>query len=253
MHNFRTGLTSVTFRQKSIDQIISITRQAGLTGIEWGGDVHLPPGEIQLAAETAKKTHAAGLEVLSYGSYYHGDETEDFQAVLATAKALGAPVIRVWAGHSTYEESTPEEFTALAKRFAQAAELASKDNIRVSFEYHRGTATQTIDGALALLNAAGHPNLSCYWQPNPDITQSEQLAEIDALLPFLSNIHVFTWTGANIRHPLSDGTERWLEYLSHLPEDGSGHDLILEFVQDDREDALLQDAKTLHSWLNQLD
>ena len=141
MHNFRTGLTSVTFRQKSIDQIISITRQAGLTGIEWGGDIHLPPGEIQLAAETAKKTHAARLEVLSYGSYYHGGETEDFQAVLATAKALGAPVIRVWAGHSTYEESTPEEFTALAKRFAQAAELASKENIRVSFEYHRGTYT----------------------------------------------------------------------------------------------------------------
>ena len=253
MHKFRTGLTSVTFRQKSIDEIIAITRQAGLSGIEWGGDVHLPPGDVRLAAETAEKTHAAGLQVLSYGSYYHGGETEDFGAVLATAKALGAPVIRVWAGHKTYEESTPEEFASLARRFAEAAELAGKENIRISFEYHRGTATQTIEGALVLLKTANHPNISSYWQPNPDITQSEQLAEIDALLPYMTNVHVFTWTGANVRHPLADGTERWMEYLSHIRKDGKERDLILEFVQDDRDDALFEDAKTLHSWLNRLD
>lgn len=96
MYKCRTGMNSVTFRQKSIDEIIDIAKRAGLSRIEWGGDVHLPPGDTLLAARTAEKTRSAGLEVLSYGSYYHGDETEDFTAVLATAKAVGAPVIRVW-------------------------------------------------------------------------------------------------------------------------------------------------------------
>lgn len=253
MYNCRTGLTSVTFRQKSIDEIIELTLRAQLSGIEWGGDVHLPPGETALAAKTAEKTRAAGLEVLSYGSYYHGDETEDFGAVLATAKALGAPVIRVWAGRKTFEESTKEEFAALAERFFKAAEMAAKENIRISFEYHRGTATQTLAGAKALLGAASHPNLSCYWQPNPDITQAQQLEEIDGLLENITNIHVFTWTGANVRHPLADGSERWLQYLDHIRRDGKAHDLILEFVQDDLEQALLADAQTLHGWLAEMD
>ena len=69
----------------------------------------------------------------------------------------------------------------------------------------------------------------------------------------MTNVHVFTWTGANARHPLADGTDRWMEYLSHIRKDGKERDLILEFVQDDRDDALLEDAKTLHSWLNRLD
>ena len=59
----------------------------------------------------------------------------------------------------------------------------------------------------------------------------------------MTNVHVFTWTGANVRHPLADGTERWMEYLSHIRKDGKERDLILEFVQDDRDDALFEDAK----------
>ncbi len=249
MNHMRTGLTSVTFRQKSVEEIIALAVQAGLSGIEWGGDVHVAPGDAASAAETARKTREAGLAVLSYGSYYRGGEGEDFAPILASARALGAPVIRVWAGKKTYEESTPEEFAALAARFRGAAEMAAAEGIRVAFEYHRGTATQTIAGALALLEAANHPNLGCYWQPNPDITHEEQLAEIDALLPYLENIHVFCWTGKNERHLLSEGADRWRDYLSHIRESGRSHDFILEFVLNDSDEAFLADAGTLRGLL----
>ncbi len=36
------GLTSVTFRQLTVDQIITLARETGCTGIEWGSDVHVP-------------------------------------------------------------------------------------------------------------------------------------------------------------------------------------------------------------------
>lgn len=223
-----------------------MAKKAGLAGIEWGGDIHVPAGEVKTAAETARKTHCAGLVVLSYGSYYRGDKEEDFTSVLASAKALGAPVIRVWAGRKTFEESTPEEFSALAARFYKAASAAQKDGIAVAFEYHRGTATQTIDGALALLRAIDHPNIYCYWQPNPDITHAEQLAEIDALLPFLQNVHVFCWTKGNERHPLSEGMKRWEDYVSHIRKSGKSHCLILEFVKDDSDSAFYEDAEFLN-------
>lgn len=103
MNAIRTGLTSVTFRQKTIDEIVALARKAQLDGIEWGGDVHVPAGDVQAARHAAKATADAGLSVLSYGSYFHGDEGEDFAPVLESAKALahrwcgcgrGAPLMR---------------------------------------------------------------------------------------------------------------------------------------------------------------
>ena len=61
-------MTSVTFRKKSAEEVIKITTEAGLEGIEWGGDIHVPAGEFIKAKEIAKKTRDAGLKVLSYGS-----------------------------------------------------------------------------------------------------------------------------------------------------------------------------------------
>ena len=85
MNAIRTGLTSVTFRQKTIDEIVALAHMAQLDGIEWGGDLHVPAGDVQAARHAAKATADAGLSVLSYGSYFHGDEGEDFGRKLKEA------------------------------------------------------------------------------------------------------------------------------------------------------------------------
>ncbi len=94
------GLVSVTFRQLEPDHIVALAREARLASIEWGGDVHAPPGDERRARELGKMTREAGLQVSAYGSYYRlRDEVEEdapFEAVLASALALGAPRIRVW-------------------------------------------------------------------------------------------------------------------------------------------------------------
>ena len=66
----RGGLVSITFRKLSARAIIELVTRADLTGIEWGGDVHVPHGEINTAREIAQMTQAAGLLVAAYGSYY---------------------------------------------------------------------------------------------------------------------------------------------------------------------------------------
>lgn len=249
MNHIRTGLTSVTFRKKEIDEIVDLARQAHLDGIEWGGDIHVPAGDVQAALHAARATADAGLSVLSYGSYFHGDEGEDFTPVLECAKALGAPMIRIWAGRFPYEECSCEEFSRCVAAFQKAADMAAKEGITIGFEYHRGTLTQTRGGADALLNAVARENVSCYWQPNPDISLEEQLLEIDTLLPRLSTVHVFYWTGNNVRHPLAEGLPLWEQYVKHLDKTGAPRALILEFVEGDSPEAFLRDAATLRQFL----
>ncbi|MCL2298765.1 MAG: sugar phosphate isomerase/epimerase, partial [Firmicutes bacterium] len=94
----KCGLTSVTFRKLGWRAVIQIARACGFDGIEWGGDIHVPPGEVALAREVHLATVEAGLSVLSYGSYYRLGGEEPFRPVLDAALALQADTIRVWAG-----------------------------------------------------------------------------------------------------------------------------------------------------------
>lgn len=49
----KTGLTSVTFRNLGIEQIVSLAGAAGADSIEWGGDIHVPPGDLSAARRAA--------------------------------------------------------------------------------------------------------------------------------------------------------------------------------------------------------
>ena len=51
----KTGLTSVSFRKLSVDEVIALAKKAGVDGIEWGSDVHVPPNDIEYVKEVADK------------------------------------------------------------------------------------------------------------------------------------------------------------------------------------------------------
>ena len=103
----RSALVSITFRKLSPAEIIGLVKQAGLDGIEWGGDVHVPHGDVARAGEVRRMTEDAGLQVSAYGSYYRVGHEEPcpFEQIVETAVALGAPDIRVWAGKQGSEAS----------------------------------------------------------------------------------------------------------------------------------------------------
>ncbi len=41
MGNLKIGVASVTFRNKTVSQVVEIAKNAGVEFIEWGGDVHV--------------------------------------------------------------------------------------------------------------------------------------------------------------------------------------------------------------------
>ena len=98
---FTTGLVSISFRKETPQTLIRASREAGLEKIEWGGDVHVPVGDLARAKQVGEETRAAGLDPCAYGSYFRIgiSPLDEWQRTIDTALALGAKLIRVWAGN----------------------------------------------------------------------------------------------------------------------------------------------------------
>ena len=246
-----SGLVSVTFRRLSPRQIVDLAVQSGLAGIEWGGDVHVPPDNIALAQEVAHMTTDADLHVAAYGSYYRVgvNNPKDFYAVLDTAMALGAPTIRVWAGNVSSAEADVEYRRTIINDSRRIVEMADQVDMTISYEYHDRTLTDTTWSALDLLHAVGHHALRCYWQPLTDGDMHEKKRGLAAIQPYLSNVHVYHRYPWSVQHSLRSGADAWKEYIAVIKSDRCERYALLEFVKDDMPQNLISDAATLNEWL----
>lgn len=238
----------MTFRQLAPEQIVDLAGDAGLEAIEWGGDVHVPPGDTRRAAEVARLTSDAGLAVCSYGSYFRAGVDESLTPILDSAQALGADRIRVWAGSVDAADAREAEWTAVIDRLVDAVEEASARGIRLSLEYHRRTLSPDPSSTKRLLQAV--PGLGTYWQPAVDAPDAQALDEFAALGPDVDAVHVFSWWPAAERLRLAERAELWQKLFAAaaaLPV--PPRDALLEFVPGDDPTLLAAEAATLRSWL----
>lgn len=246
-----TGLLSITFRKLTTKRIVALASAAKLDSIEWGGDIHVPHGDVETARSVKQMTQDAGLSISAYGSYYRLAEVESptFESVLDTAEALDTSLVRVWAGKRGSLDADDNYRQAVVNDAQQIVDMASSRNIQVGLEYHENTLTDTLESTQQLLNDVNHNNLLTFWQPphTPDLASKKH--GLTTLLPHLANVHVFHWNPADkARYPLSDGESDWLEYLQILHTSGRDHILSLEFVKGDDEAQFIADAKILRSW-----
>ena len=249
------GLVSITFRALSPRELVGLVSRAGLDGIEWGGDVHVPHGVLRQARRVRHMTREAGLEVASYGSYYRVgvDGMGPFEPIVDTAVELGAPVIRVWAGDRASADVDAAYRTRAVHESRRVADLAGRAGVAIAYEFHPRTLTDTNESARALLQDVAHDNVGSYWQPPPGASVPVNLAGLEAVLPWLHHLHVFAWHGmTGERLPLADGESAWMQYLRKAASTRRDHYAMIEFVRDDAPEAFLHDAATLRRWLSLL-
>jgi 3-dehydroshikimate dehydratase len=264
----KAGICSVTLAKCSVEEVLETAVQAGLHGIEWWGNGHVPHGDVECARRVCDLTSQAGLEVSSYGSYYRAGVSEadglSFQSVLDTAVALGAPTIRVWAGDRNTADADEAFIQNVVDDTNRIADLAAKQAVSVTFEFHGGSLTDQNETAIEFADRVRHPNVFFSWQPPHGYSLEHCLEGLQGLLPRLSTVHVYHWTiGAYekntvnetvrplvypddfYRHPLSEGADRLRSYCDLIQKTGRDHFMLLEFVKDDSMDQVFADARTL--------
>jgi sugar phosphate isomerase/epimerase len=151
--------------------------------------------------------------------------------VVDSARALGAPRIRIWAGRAGMACAAVAE--------AVHAAAAEAGEIEVALEFHGGTLTETAESAVELLAAAG--DARTYWQPPQGVPDREALAGLRMVRPWLSALHVFSWWPRDERQPLAARAALWREAL----ELAGDVDALLEFVPGDDPALVAREAATL--------
>ncbi|QQE11580.1 TIM barrel protein [Planctomycetota bacterium] len=253
------GLVSITFRQLDARQVVALVKQAELTCIEWGGDVHVPHGEVIVAKEVRDMMNGEGLVTAAYGSYYKVGESEldglAFKQVVDSSVALDAPVIRVWAGSQGTSVADEQQWGRVIDDGARIAEMAKEADKEISFEFHGNTLTDHGEAAVKLINSIGAENVSLYWQPLDHSMPGDPLHDLEYIQEYVHHVHVFSWTREIqdepvTRHPLIEREDRWLKYFERIASIDGDRCAMIEFVKDNNPEQFLDDAKVLRNWIN---
>lgn len=248
------GICSLTLGQLPPADVIELCVATGLTHIEWWGrdNGHIPMGDVHRARSVGEMTREAELTIATYGSYYRVGESEvqglAFDSVLKTAVALDAPAIRVWAGTKGSDVITPDQRQTVIDDAMRIAAMCTDKGVRLVFEYHQGTLTDTDISAAALAEALQHPAIDFGWQARTGVPVSENMEGLAGILPRLGTLHVFNWTkeaGKYLRRPLGDAMNEWRGYFGLVAETGRDHVALLEFVKDNSVDQFKADAVAL--------
>lgn len=243
------GLCSVTFRELEVDDLLAIAQGNSLHTIEWGADKHVRPDDPAHAVRVRKKCKTAGLTEVSYGSYYRAGHLENefsFDQILLAAQALGANMIRVWAGKKGSAAFSDEDFDRLVDDLKACSQKAADVSLRIILEYHRNTYTDTPETARKLMEACDEPNLFIGWQPDVGGSMEHHKHAIETIAPWVDTIHVFQWDDKAKRYPLEDGLEAWQQYVEWLRSAGYKRErYLLEFVKDDDMVQFARDVSTL--------
>ncbi len=241
----RAGLVSVSFRAYEPREILYAMKEAGLSYIEWGSDVHAPCHNAARLGELVALMKEFGVRCCSYGTYFRLGQASisELEPYILAAKTLGTDVLRLWCGTKSGAEMTPDEVASLLADCRAAAEMAARHGVTLCTECHMGTFTERPEDALWMMREVASPHFRTYWQPFQWRTVEQNLHYLRTLLPYVTHLHVFQWKGA-ARYSLSEGFGEWQDYLALLQ---GSHTLLLEFMPDDKLETLGAEACTLRA------
>lgn len=240
------GLCSIAFRHLSPEEIIAAAKNAGLSCIEWGSDIHVPKDDLENADRVRKLTEAAGLKCCSYGAYFRidRDPVEEIHSYIAAAKHLGVNVVRIWCPGNP-ASITEEEKHRRYGICRELAEIAEAEGVTLCAECHSANLTDNSLSSLEFMQAVSSPAFRMYWQPHESFSKEDNLAFAEAVAPYVVNVHTFYWK-ERARLPLNDARDAWKSYIKAL---GADRIFLLEHMPDDNESLLSQEADTLRSLL----
>ena len=247
MNSFKLGLCSVTFRKKSMEEIIKIAQNAGVSYIEWGGDVHVR------SLDDAKKAKAlcdkADIKISSYGSYINSisfDENKWIETCEIT-KAMGAESIRIWLGKKNSQVTSEAEYQLLLKNTKKMCDIAAEYGIMVCPECHDRTFNNNTSAILRFIRELKRDNFKTYFQSRY-FRMEYDLVRIDRTYDYIKDVHV-SYRDLKREQLFRKKDKNYLDtLLKKLKKRNFDGIVMVEFVSYGSEKAFYKDVEKLKSY-----
>ena len=247
MNSFKLGLCSVTFRKKSVEQVVEIAKKAGVSSIEWGADVHIKTPEDAQKAKIL--CNDAGIVISSYGSYINSADYDESKWIetCKIAKEMGASSVRIWLGNKNSEETDENEYELLIKNTKKMCTVADDCGLFVCPECHDNTFNNNTDAFLKICEDINKENFKTYFQSRY-FRMEYDLDRIERTYQYIRDVHVSyrdLKREQYFRKKRPDYLDVLLKKLRAMKFDGM---VMIEFVRYNSEKQLLSDAEKLRSY-----
>ena len=247
----RVGVCSIAFKERSAASALRAIAAAGADSVElWGQPPHLPyPVDEAWCAALREQAAELGLSFCALGSYYcpgnhpaYDGHPVTKENQLAAARALGAPIVRIWPGSAARQATEPAERERLYAEIRDFADAAGDSGILVVLERHVGSLTEGWDTPLTVLAEVGHANVALNYQvvyPAPrDELATRAVPDYRRLLPHSRHAHLQNYVAAAGDRPprtlIADGVVDYGELGAAARESGYDGSFMIEFPADER-------------------
>lgn len=218
----KLSLCTIAFRERLLEDAINIAQQIGFDGVEiWGREPHISENFDERRVRAARKMiEDRNLEICGLGSYlrFRGgaapdeeDDSPDLPSVLHTARVLGAPTVRVWAGSCPSARARKRDWKLCVQELQDACEKAANVGADIAVEMQSGTFADTAASANRLLDDVAAPNLKLNYQPGNGLPPEDPVKRLRSVVHRLASVRV-----RNYDRLLSDPDDR--QYIVPLAE-----------------------------------
>ncbi len=247
MNNFKLGLCSVTFRKKSVEEVVQAARKAGVSFIEWGSDVHVRT--LEDACKVKKLCDDSDIKISSYGSYFNCIEYDGIKwsEICRIAKEMGAGSIRVWLGKKNSEITSEDEYKILLSNTEKMCDIASEYNLLVCPECHDNTFNNNTDAILKFIRELNKDNFKTYFQSRYFRFEYD-MDRIDRTYDYIKDVHV-SYRDLKKEQIFRKKDKNYLDkLLKKLKSKEFNGIIMVEFVSHDSEKIFLKDVQKLKSY-----
>ncbi len=176
--------------------LLLLAKEAGAAGIEWDDVTHLHPGHTHEATQAYWDAVHEKLESVSLTSHYtlgnKRDIQELFMPVMDCAFALHASVVRLNPSSTPSAQADYSVFNVAAQELRTICDMANVFDMEIHVNCRPGTLTDTPEGVQKLIKMANCRNCKCAWQPDPSVSDQENLKNLQLLKEYLGSVIVNT-------------------------------------------------------------
>ena len=196
-----------------VADVLRLATDHGYQGVELRAHpeepVHPGIGLVE-RADVAAEFKAAGVDILGIAGYARvaapGDDApvlDEVRSLVALARDVGAPFVRVFPGGGTGQSAAEADATA-ARRLGTAARYAADAGVRVLLETHDSHRTGA--DVARVLATVGHRQVGALWDVMHTLLGGESVGDsFAALSPHLGYVQVKDIASAQDTTPLALG------------------------------------------------